>query len=167
MIEVVVVELVDRDAGAAARQERVDPPVLLEHVHRGVGLVAEVLADHTGSGGGIIRCADPVKQQEAGVGHGEGGENDDVRRLFEFFTGQEIEISHAGRAFGLFVVIDTQHVGPLTQLEARPREQDRIEQRLRRCLGLRLAQEFLAVAAILAGAEAHAVGICVSAGRVA
>ena len=106
-------------------------------------------------------------EQESRVRHREGGEHDHVCGLLVFGARDHIDIAHPGDTLGILVVFDAGHPALHANLEILSLCKHRIEQHLRRRLGLRFADELLAVAAILALRELHAVRVGVGAGRIA
>src|SRR5258706_2395061 len=110
MVEVVVVELIDPEPGAARGQKWIERALLEKRIHARSGLVAEVPADDPGIRLWIVGLADLAPQQELGVRHGECSEQDDIAGLTLLLACQQIDIPNCDHTPGLRVVLQAQHM---------------------------------------------------------
>ena len=165
VVEIVAVEVVDVGAvRGAGRHERIDLLVLEEHRHAvAADLIAVVPADGALAGRRIVRLADAGREHQQHVVEDVGAEDDEAGRLLELLAAARVDIAHGLHLLRLLVVDELLHIGVGAQLEVRVRQQHRQDAGLRRRLGIGLAAEALAMAAIFAGAERDALRIGVDA----
>src|SRR5229473_4188318 len=159
MIEIIVVELIDYGGGGACGEKRIDPTVFEEDRDGRGGLIAKILAHDTAARRRIVGRTDAAQQEKPGVRHRKGCQHHDVGRLFVFLTGIQVEVAHAHRVFRTAVVVDVQYLGPRADFETLARLEHGIQETVGRAFRVRLANEALAMTAVLAAAKALTIRI--------
>src|SRR5260370_33612305 len=159
MIEIIVVELIDYGGGGACGEKRIDPTVFKEDRDAGGGLIAKILAHDPAARRRIVGRTDAAQQEKPGVRHRKGCQHHDVGRLFVFLAGIQVEVAHANGAFRTAVVVNVQYLGARADFETLAGLEHGIQETVRRAFRVRLANEALAMTAVLAAAEALAIRI--------
>jgi hypothetical protein len=150
----------------AAADEGVENLVVEERLDGGHGLVGEIPADHSLTGGRIIRLADAREQQELHIEHLESAEKDHLGRLLPL-AALRIDIGDAGRPLAAIVEINPRDLRFGARLEIRSPHQHRQKRRLWARFRVVAATEALAETAIGARPEGYAERVGVSLGQIA
>ncbi len=166
MVEIVAVKVVDHHAEGARAHEGVQLLILEEQSDAGIDLVAVIAPDRALAGLGVIRGADAGMQHQMGVAEHPGRQDDQPGRLLQLFAGAQIDIGDRGDPLGLAVVIEFADISEIADLDARILGQHRQQGGLRAGLGVGLAAEALAMAAILAAAQSYPFRIGIGIGGV-
>src|SRR3974390_2781456 len=165
MVEILTVKVVNAHADAEGTHIRI-PFLVLEKCRSGrLELVTIILADNALAGRAFIRLADASQQQRLSVTEYVRREQNDIRRLLVFFAGTHVGINYACNLLARLVVNEFRHKDAGAQTEFRLAPPHRHDRRVGRSLGIRLATDAVAIAAILTFAESNSFGVSIRRAR--